>query len=159
MHRMHRLILLFSVSALAAIQPAAAQFEVSPDHFDNPPIAQTPQSARAEQKLRESIAEEQAMLDHLAGQLAAKAQQVETLREEAISAGIGGDSGAMYITAFRAEQQELQALQASLTPLMDFARQALAGLHNDLYMLEAGTPAVAGRRTSRTLQASARTGR
>jgi hypothetical protein len=42
MHCLHRLILLFSVSALATIQPAVAQFEVSPDHFDDHPIAQTP---------------------------------------------------------------------------------------------------------------------
>ena len=67
MHRMHRLILLFSVSALAVIQPAVAQFEVSPDHFDNTRVAQTEQSARAEQKLRKSIAEEQSLLESYAG--------------------------------------------------------------------------------------------
>jgi len=161
MHRMHRLILLFSVSALATIQPAAAQFEVSPDHFDSRPIAQTPQSARAQQKLQETIAEEQAMLDKYAGQLAAKAQLVEDLRQEAISAGISGDGAAMYIPSLRTGQQELQALKASLTPLMEFSREVLAGLHNDLDMLEAGNSSLSARdrRTSKTLQASARTGR
>ena len=160
MHCMHRLILLFSVSALAAIQPAAAQFEVSPDHFDKPAIARTPQSTRAEQKLKESIAEEHTLLDNYAGQLAAKAQQVENLRQETISAGIIGDGGAMYMMWLSTEQQELQALQASLTPLMDFSRDVLARLHNDLDMLEAGNSLSArSHRSSKTLQASARTGR
>lgn len=159
MHRMHRLIVFLSISGLAAIQPAVAQFEVSPDHFDSSPVAQTPQYARAEHKLKESIAEEQALLDRYAAQLAAKAQQVETLREEAISAGICGDGGAMYIAAFRTEQQALQDLNASLTPLMDFSREELAGLNDNLAMLEAGASSEAKRRASATLQASARTGR
>jgi len=161
MHRMHRLILIFSVSALAAIQPAAAQFEVSPDHFDNPRVAQTLQSTRAEQNLKESIAEEQTMLDQYAEQLAAKAQQVENLRQDAISAGIGGDAGGMFITSFRTEQQELQALQASLAQLMDFSREVLAGLRNDLDMLETDATSLSARsrKSSKTLQASARTGR
>ena len=161
MHRMHRLILFFFVTALAVIQPAAAQFEVAPDHFDNPGIAPTAESARAQQNLRENIADEQALLDNYAGQLAAKALKVESLRNEAISAGIAGDSAGMSIATFRSEQQELQALQASLVPLIDFSREVLAGLHNDLDMLEAGATSLSARarKSSRTLQASARTGR
>ena len=161
MHRMHRLILLFSVSAVAAIQPASAQFEVAPDHFDNARVAQTEQSARAEQKLRESIAEEQSLLDNYAGQLAAKARQVESLRQEVISAGIGGDGAGLYLASFQTGQREMQALKDSLVPLMDSSREVLAGLRNDLDMLEAGTTSLSadthGR--SKSLQASARPGR
>jgi len=72
MHRMHRLIVFLSVSALAAIQPAAAQFEVAPDHFDQTQRVQTAQSAREEKQLRESIAEEQAVLESYATRLAEK---------------------------------------------------------------------------------------
>lgn len=165
MHRMHRLILLFSVTAPAAIQPASAQFEVAPDHFDNARIAQTEQSVRAEQNLRENIAEEQSLLDKYAGQLAAKAQQVENLREEVISAGIigdaGGDGADLYLAAFHTGQRELQALKDSLNPLMDSSREALAGLRNDLDMLEAGVTNLSAHThgRSKSLQASARPGR
>jgi len=160
MHRMHRLFLLFSVSALAAIQPASAQFEVAPDHFDNARIAQTEQSARAEQNLNESIAEEQSLLDNYAGQLAAKAQQVENLRQEVISAGICGDGADLYLAGFHTGQRELQALKDSLAPLMASSREVLAGLRNDLDMLEAGATSLSAhtQRRSRSLQASARPG-
>jgi hypothetical protein len=165
MHRMHRLILLFSVSALAAIQPAFAQFEVAPDHFDNARSAQTEQSVRAEQNLKESIAEEQSLLDNYAGRLAAKAQQVENLRQEAISAGIAGDGGGdgadLYLAWFHTGQRELQALKDSLDPLMDSSREVLAGLRSDLDTLEAGATSLSAHthRRSKTLQASARPGR
>ena len=160
MHRMHRLILLFSVSALAVIQPAAAQFEIAPDHFDNTRVTQTEQSARAEQNLRKSIAEEQSLLERYEGQLAAKAQQVENLRQEVISAGIVGDGAGLYLTSFHNGQQELLALKDSLSPLMDSSREVLAALRNDLDMFEAGASLSA--RThglSSGLQASARPGR
>ena len=161
MHRMHRLILLFSVSAVAAIQPAAAQFEVAPDHFDNARSAQTEQSARAEQDLREHIAEEQSLLDNYARQLAAKAQQVENLRQEVISAGICGDGAGLYLAGFHTGQRELQALNDSLSPLMDSSHEVLAALRNDLDMLEAGVTSLTAhtQRSSRSLQASARPGR
>jgi hypothetical protein len=161
MRCMHRLILIFSVTALAVTQPAAAQFEVAPDHFDSPRSAQTQASARAEQKLQESMADEQALLDHYLEKLAVKAQQVEILRQEAISAGINGDGASELVASFRVQEQELHSLQASLAPLMDFSREVLAGLHNDLDMLEAGatSPNSVARRSSKTLQASARTGR
>jgi hypothetical protein len=161
MHRMHRLIFLFSVSALAAVQPAAAQFEVAPDHFDNARIAQTEQSARAQQNLMETIAEEQSLLDHYEGQLSAKAQQVEKLRQEVISAGIVGDGGGLYLPSFRTGEQELQALKDSLSSLMDYSREVLAGLRNDLDMIEAGATSLSAHphRRSKSLQASARPGR
>jgi hypothetical protein len=165
MHRMHRLILLFSVSALAAIQPASAQFEVAPDHFDNARSTQTEQSARAEQKLKENIAEEQSLLDNYAGQLAAKAQQVENLRQEVISAGIVGDAGGdgadLYLAGLHAGQWELQALKDSLEPLMDSSREVLASLRNDLDTLEAGATSLSAHTHGRSkgLQASARPGR
>jgi hypothetical protein len=158
MHRMHRLIEIFFVLALAATQPAAAQFEVSPDHFDQSPNIQTAQSAREEQKLRESIAEEQAVLESYATRLAEKEQQVEDLRQDAISAGINGDGGGINITLFRNEEQQLLALRASLAPLVEFSREVLAGLHNDLDLLHDGAGSLSARapRSSRTLQASAR---
>jgi hypothetical protein len=155
---MHRLILIFSVLALAATQPAAAQFEVAPDHFDQSLNIQTAQSASGEQKLEESIAEEQAVHEGYASRLREKEQQVEVLRQAAISAGINGDGGGMNIAFFRNAEQQLLALRASLAPLVEFSREVLAGLHNDLDLLHdgAGSPSARAPRSSRALQASAR---
>ncbi len=161
MHRMHRLILLFSVSALAAIQPASAQFEVAPDHFDNPRVAQTEQSARAEQNLRERIAEEQSLLDNYTA----------TARGESAAGGeppSGSDlcghrrrwSGPVFSVVPK-RTTGVAGLKRFARPLMDSSREVLAGLRNDLDMLEAGTTSLSadthGR--SKSLQASARPGR
>jgi hypothetical protein len=160
MHCMHRLIITFSVFVLAAIQPAVAQFEVSPDHFDQVRIVPTPQSARAEEKLKQSITEEMALLKSYTEQIAEKERQVEDLRQQAISAGISGDGAAMEIAWFRNRQEELITFRTSLAPLINYSREVLAGLYNDLDMVQGGSGSVSGaRRSSKSLQASARTGR
>ena len=119
MHCMHRLIITFSVFVLVAIQPVVAQFEVSPDHFDQVRIVQTAQSTRAEEKLKQSITEEMALLKSYTEQIAEKERQVEDLRQQAISAGISGDGAAMEIAWFRNQQEELITFRASLGPLID----------------------------------------
>ena len=158
---MHRLMITFSVFVLASIQPVVAQFEVSPDHFDQVRIVQTAQAARAEEKLKESITEEMALLKSYTEQIAEKERQVEDLRQQAISAGISGDGAAMEIAWFRNQQEELITFRASLGPLIDYSRDVLAGLNNDLDMVQGGAGSISGgaRRSSKSLQASARTGR
>jgi len=158
---MHRLMITFSVFVLASIQPVVAQFEVSPDHFDQVRMVQTAQAARAEEKLKESITEEMALLKSYTEQIAEKERQVEDLRQQAISAGISGDGAAMEIAWFRNQQEELITFRASLGPLIDYSRDVLAGLNNDLDMVQGGAGSISGgaRRSSKSLQASARTGR
>ena len=157
---MHRLMMIFSVFVLAAIQPAVAQFEVSPDHFDQVRIGQTAQAARAEEKLKQSITEEMALLKSYTEQIAEKERQVEDLRQQAISAGISGDGATMEIAWFRNRQEELIAFRASLAPHIEYSREVLAGLYNDLDMVQGGAGGIFGaRRSTKSLQASARTGR
>lgn len=161
MHCMHRLMMTVSVFTLAATQPVVAQFEVSPDHFDQVRIAQTAQAARAEEKLKQSITEEMALLESYTEQVAEKERQVEDLRQQAISSGINGDGAAMEIAWFRNQQAELITFRASLAPLIDYSREVLAGLYNDLDMVQGGAGSISGgaRRSSKSLQASARAGR
>jgi len=161
MHCIHRLMMTFSVFVLAATQPVVAQFEVSPDHFDQVRIVQTAQSTRAEEKLKQSITEEMALLKSYTERVAEKEQQVEDLRQQAISAGISGDGAATEIAWFRNQQEELITLRSSFAPLIDYSREVLAGLYNDLDMVQGGVSSVSAgdRRNSKTLQASARTGR
>ena len=157
---MHRLMITFSVFVLASIQPVVAQFEVSPDHFDQVRIGQTAQAARAEEKLKQSITEEMALLESYTERVAEKEQQVEDLRQQAISAGISGDGAAMEIAWFRNQQEELITLRSSFAPLIDYSREVLAGLYNDLDMVQGGAGSIFGaRRSTKSLQASARTGR
>ena len=160
MHCMHRLMIIFCVFASAAIQPVAAQFGVSPDHFDESLIVQTPQSARAQERLKQSISEEMALLESYTERIAEKERQVEDLRQQAISAGIGGDGAAMEIAWFRNQQEELITLRASFAPLIEHSREVLAGPYNDLDIVEGGASSLSARigRSSKTLQASARTG-
>lgn len=161
MHCMHRLMMTFFVFVLAATQPVVAQFEVSPDHFDQVRIVQTAQSKRAEEKLKQSITEEMALLKSYTERVAEKERQVEDLRQQAISSGISGDGAAMEIAWFRTQQEELITFRASFAPLIDYSREVLAGLYNDLDMVQSGAGSISGgaRRSSKTLQASARTGR
>ena len=161
MHCMHRLMMTFSVFTLAATQPVVAQFEVSPDHFDQPRSVETAQSARAEEKLKQSITEETALLESYTKRVAEKERQVEDLRQQAISAGISGDGAAMEIAWFRNQQEELITLRSWFAPLIDYSREVLAGLYNDLDMVQGGAGGISGgaRRSSKSLQASARPGR
>lgn len=101
------------------------------------------------------------MLENYATRLAEKEQQVEDLRQATISAGINGDGAGMNIALFRKQEQELLALRASLAPRVQFSREVLAGLHNDLDLLQDGASSLSARvpRSSKTLQASARPGR
>jgi len=157
---MHRLMITFSVFVLASIQPVVAQFEVSPDHFDQVRIGQTAQAARAEEKLKQSITEEIALLKSYTERIAERERQVEDLRQQAISAGISGDGAAMEIAWFRNQQEELITFRASLAPLIEYSREVLAGLYNDLDMVQGGAGSIFGaRRSTKSLQASARTGR
>ena len=92
--------------------------------------------------------------------MAEKARQVEDLRQQAIFAGISGDGAAMEIAWFRNRREELITFRTSLAPLINNSREVLAGLYNDLDMVQRGAGSVSGaRQSSKSLQASARTGR
>jgi hypothetical protein len=61
--------------------------------------------------------------------LQAKREQVESARQEAISAGIEGDGAGPFIDEYREQQMALEALQAALTPKIEQARATIAGLN------------------------------
>lgn len=114
-----------SLLLLAACLTAVAQSEIDPDHFpDEPsPVAVAP---RQEAQLRPV----QTRLEDYENLLRAKLEQVENARQQAISAGIGGDGAGPFIDEYRQQQMELEALQAALTPKIDEARAIVAGLNN-----------------------------
>jgi hypothetical protein len=113
-----------SVLLLAACLAAVAQSEIAPDHFpDEPsPVAFAPRQQAQVQPV-------QKRLEDYENLLRAKMEQVENARQEAISAGIMGDGAAPFIDAYRQQQIELEALQASLTPKIEQARAIIAGMN------------------------------
>lgn len=110
-----------SLLLLAACFTAVAQSEIAPDHFSDPPspVALAP---RQEAQLRPV----QTRLEDYENLLRAKVEQVENARQEAVSAGIQGDGAGSFIDAYRQQQMELEALQASLTPKIEQARAVIA---------------------------------
>ena len=114
-----------SMLLLAACVAAVAQSEIAPDHFPDQSslVASAP---RQEAQVRPV----QTRLEDYENLLRAKQEQVENVRQEAISAGIQGDGAGSFIDAYRQQQAELEALQASLTPKIDQARATIASLNN-----------------------------
>jgi DNA repair exonuclease SbcCD ATPase subunit len=88
----------------------------------------------------------QGQLERYQQELRAKAELVESLRQEAISAGIQGDGAGPYIDAYRQEEKEMEALQAALAPQIERTRALIASLASpvspvDSSLSQAQTPA------------------
>jgi len=100
------------VLALLA-EPAWAQFEVSPDHFESD---QDSKSASAhETELQIQISDLQDQIGSYLANIQAKSEMVEEARQAAISAGIQGDGAGSYIESYRLHQKQLELLQQSMT--------------------------------------------
>jgi len=130
---------------LTAILPAAAQFEVSPDRFDQP-SAQSPASVRSQRAdhLARQIATEETLLSAYETRIRAAEQQVESDWQAAVSTWPGDEAGQMI--AFNIHQRQLRQLKESLAPLIQEAGNTLASLEKDqANMTQVVTP-VASRR-------------
>ncbi len=114
-----------SLLLLAACIAAGAQSEIAPDHFPDQP---SPASFTPRQEAQ--VRPVQTRLEDYENLLQAKREQVESARQEAISAGIQGDGAGPFIDYYRQKQMELEALQAALSPKIDEARKLIAGLTN-----------------------------
>lgn len=111
-----------------AAPSAMAQFEVAPDHFDNP-VTPAPALAPTKTELSAQITSQRGRPDALRAQLKKKAERVEELRQEAISAGIQGDGASGYIDAYRQEKKELDRLAQALTPQIEGITANLTAPH------------------------------
>lgn len=114
---------LLLLSLLAA--PAWAQFEISPDHFEN----QDSGSVSTDQTQSQTqIAQLQARIQDYETQLKSISEQAEASRQESISAGILGDGAGSYIDACRRQQKELEVVEQSLNLQINQARRTIAAL-------------------------------
>jgi hypothetical protein len=114
-----------SLLLLAACLAAVAQSEITPDHFPDQasPVAFAPRQEAQVQPV-------QTRLEDYEKLLRAKLEQVESARQDAISAGIVGDGAEPFIDAYRQQQMELEVLQAALTPKIEQARAIIASLNS-----------------------------
>jgi hypothetical protein len=118
-----------SLLILSAALPAAAQFEISPDHFDGPAQVSTSASAQNVDSASAQIAEQEALLRDCKAQISAKQSQVDADWRAAISTWPGDEAGQMI--AFTIHQKELEQLKASLAPRIKDAMDTLAKLEKD----------------------------
>jgi hypothetical protein len=121
-----------SMLTLASATRMMAQAEVNPDHFPDEatPAVTVPANIQAE------IEQQRAFVASYETQLRMKSGVVEESRNEAISAGLQGDGAAMFIDAYRANQEQFDALRESLNPRITMALNTIASL-------EAGSTVVA----------------
>jgi hypothetical protein len=94
---------------LLSAAPAMPQAEINPDHFADPPYAQTVYAG----------SEQSRTMDAMPPEIEAQLVVVEQTREEATSAGIVGDSAGMYIDAQRDEALKLDQMVAAYNNAAD----------------------------------------
>jgi hypothetical protein len=113
-------LLLLMMSAV----PAFAQFEISPDHFDdNPSSSQQADHSNSVAALRLQIAEQKKLLASYQGQLLQKTALMEKSRKALRNSG-----NAAARNDFLRQQRELRELRQSLTGPVHEAKLALARL-------------------------------
>jgi|GEM_PF-4361537 hypothetical protein len=122
------------VLALLA-EPAWAQFEVSPDHFESDQDSKT--ASTHETELQIQISDLQDQIGSYMANIQAKSEMVEEARQAAISAGIQGDGAGSYIESYRLHQKQLELLQQSMTAQIELARNIIANLEARLALVAA----------------------
>ncbi len=112
--------------------PAVAQFEVSPDHFPDPPQDHLIAATQSHSELQAKIAASQRELDGLEAQIRRQAEAVENARELAAGAGGMGDSASVFIDDYLQKYRDLEQLRRDLAPRIAQAQAVLDALNVEL---------------------------
>ena len=145
------LAVLFSV-------PAVAQFDVSPDHFDDPPATPAQASVAQKENIRFQMARAQAELKKCHKQIENKAAEVEQARQLLLSpTGSADEAGESFALAER--ERELKQLKKALAAPIHDAELRIAKLQRDQNAVASvpATTATAARKTGTRKAAAART--
>lgn len=113
--------------AMLAI-PAVAQFEVSPDHFDDNP-AETPRASNSQRHatIEQQLAKHQAWLRDYHKRIKIQATLVEEARQKLNSLAEDTEREAAKI-AVQARQRDLEALQRSLAGPIRYTKATISAL-------------------------------
>jgi vancomycin resistance protein YoaR len=117
---------------LAACLPSAAQADINPDHFLDEGSAQISAGTKEAQ-----IKAVQRQLESYEQQLRTKAALVENAWQQAVSAA--GDFAGPYIAEYLQQKEELEHLQAALTPQIEQARTVIAKLKTSAALSDAAS--------------------
>jgi hypothetical protein len=111
--------------------PAVAQFEVSPDHFDDNP-AENPRisNSHSHAVIEQQLATHQARLTGYHKQIKAQVALVEEARQKLNSLAENTERAGANI-AFQARQRDLQALRRSLAGPIRYAKATIAALKTE----------------------------
>src|ERR1700757_4086961 len=124
-----RYIALLALAVLFSV-PAAAQFEVSPDHFDEPPATPVQTSAAQKENARLELARARAELRKCRKQIEDKTAEVEQARQLLLSpAGSADEAGESF--ALAARERELKQLKKRLAGPIHDAELRIAELQRD----------------------------
>ncbi len=121
---------------LAAALPASAQFEVSPDHYVDD-REQVKAAISPADRLREEIAQKQAEIQASKAMLASRRDQLEVLRQEAITAGMASDGGSGVVYEYLAAEHEFSVQSTTLAARLQSDETALSSMRTELAALSA----------------------
>ncbi|HST79024.1 MAG TPA: hypothetical protein VLN58_11090 [Verrucomicrobiae bacterium] len=108
---------IIAVIGLGLSVPAAAQFEVAPDHFPDSAATQAkPQIRKQDRSLNNRIAELQSELDGYQWQINQRASALEAGRRLADGPGGEGEFAAIFIDEYLLRYRELEQLKQNLAP-------------------------------------------
>jgi hypothetical protein len=111
--------------ALATVSFAAAQAEINPDHFPDPPAV----AMKAE--VQTQINNLQARVQGCEARMKAESEKLEALRQEAISAAALGDGAGDFVSAYRAEKETAYATLKTLAMEIASTNKDIASLQMD----------------------------
>jgi hypothetical protein len=111
--------------ALATVSFAAAQAEINPDHFPDPPAV----AMKAE--VQTQINNLQARVQGCEARMKAESEKLEALRQEAISAAALGDGAGDFVSAYRAEKETADATLKTLAMEIASTNKDIASLQMD----------------------------
>jgi hypothetical protein len=111
--------------ALATVSFAAAQAEINPDHFPDPPAV----AMKAE--VQTQINNLQARVLGYEARMKAESEKLEALRQEAISAAALGDGAGDFVSAYRAEKETADATLKTLAMEIASTNKDIASLQMD----------------------------
>jgi len=110
------------------IVPATAQFEISPDHFQDRPDVSPKQTRRAAaQRQEQDLMLAQRELNTCENLLADQDAAVEQAREMAAGAGAMGDAAAPFTDGYITELSKRRALARQLAPRIARAKAIIEG--------------------------------
>lgn len=108
--------------------PAVAQFEISPDHFDEPSPAKISRPVKPQTDIHSKIREQQRLLERYNAQIKAKLLEVDAAMEDLINHG----NQAGRAEACRIHQRELEKLTKDLALPISQAQARLTSLKREL---------------------------